>query len=195
MAKVPRPPGSDIPLPEKQSMDDDRPDEATRLAQEHGRMVFATAYRILGDAHDAEDVLQDVFLKLLGPSNGRRQLGSVRDWGAYLRVTASRSAIDLLRRNARRIGRTPDLADVEDFRGESVEETSSRRQMARYLRDAVAALPRRDSEVFALRYFEELSYRDIARQLEISVNQVGVSLHRSRNRLKELLGPVIKPRV
>ncbi len=158
-------------------------------------MVFATAYRILGDAHDAEDVLQDVFLKLLGSRNGRRQSDGVQDWGAYLRVTASRSAIDLLRRNARRIGRTPDLADVEDYRGESVEKASSRRQMARYLRDAVAALPRRDSEVFALRYFEELSYRDIARQLEISVNQVGVSLHRSRSRLKELLEPVAKPRV
>lgn len=79
-------------------MKDDLTERVAELADRHGRMVFATAYRVLGRAEEAEDVLQEVFLKVLQSWNGRLKPDTVQDWGAYLRVTAARCAVDLLRR-------------------------------------------------------------------------------------------------
>ena len=80
-------------------MKSNRAETVKDLIDQYGKMVFSTAYRILGSAEDAEDALQEVFLKVLGKWNGSLKPDSVRDWGAYLRVVASRSAIDMLRRD------------------------------------------------------------------------------------------------
>jgi len=53
------------------------------------------------------------------------------------------------------------------------------------LRQAVAALPERDAQVFTMRYFEEFSYEAIATQMGLSINLVGVILHRARKTLRE----------
>ena len=78
-------------------MDDHCRERVAELVDRYGRMVFATAYRILGKADDAEDALQDAFLKLMGAWDRRLGSTTVQDWGAYLRVMATRSAINLLR--------------------------------------------------------------------------------------------------
>ena len=83
-------------------MAEKRAKRVEELVERHGRMVFATAYRILGVAEDAEDVLQDVFMKVLGNWRSRPNLDAVRDWGAWLRVAATRRAVDVLRRNRKR---------------------------------------------------------------------------------------------
>ncbi len=78
---------------DKNEMNQKCVDWVTELSEHFGRMVYATAYRVLGNHQDAEDILQDVFLKLLGGWGKRIQPETVRDWGAYLRVTALRCAI------------------------------------------------------------------------------------------------------
>ncbi len=60
-------------------------------------------------------------------------------------------------------------------------------ELAGRLRMSLGELPPLETEVFCLRYFDELSYRQIARQLEINRNTVGVLLHRARKKLKSLL--------
>ena len=60
--------------------------------------------------------------------------------------------------------------------------------MAR-LRKALAQLPTQQAEVFCLRSINDLSYREIAGQLDLKTSAVGVLLHRARSRLRELLGP------
>ena len=55
----------------------------------------------------------------------------------------------------------------------------------------MAVLPARDAAIFALRHFEDLSYRQIASQMELSVDQVGVILHRTRKRLRKVLEPIV----
>ena len=55
------------------------------------------------------------------------------------------------------------------------------------LRRALSLMPQRDAEVFVLRCFDDLSYEAIAAQMNVSVSQVGVILHRTRNRLREML--------
>lgn len=176
----------------KQLMRDDQADRVSVLAETYGKMVFATAYRILGNADDAEDALQNVFVKLLTTGNGQHAREPVRDWGAYLRVAATRCALDLLRRRPKL--RPESLDDVGDVAGppeRNPRQQATRRESAALLRQALASLPEMESRVFALRYFEEFSYEEIAAQLDLSPNAVGAHLYRARKRLQDLLGPVL----
>jgi len=174
-------------------MTEDRAERVAELTDRYGRMVFATAYRVLGNTHDAEDALQDVFLKLLHTWNGHLKPGAVRDWGAYLRVMTTRRAVDLLRRTSRRGGERDELSgDIEAPANQSTREVVSQRQEATLLRQALRSLPKRDAQIFALRYFEECAYEEIAQEMGLSVSQVGVILHRGRKRLREILEPVLQ---
>jgi len=157
------------------------------LLEQHGRMVFTTAWRVLGDPEDAEDVLQEVFLKAL---EGRFDRQATRDWGAMLRVAASRCAIDALRRKIRRRRDRGEMPlDVADPAAVLPDEAARQHEQAAQLRQALMHLPERDAQVFVLRHFEELSYDEIAQRLGCSVGSVGVQLHRARKRLRALLEP------
>jgi RNA polymerase sigma-70 factor, ECF subfamily len=163
-----------------------------RLAEDYRRMVLATAYRVLGNTDDAEDVLQEVFLKLL---RGKVAPESVQDWGAYLKVMATRAAVDLVRRRASQKRRGVESIELfpEQPGAPSPAAIAERRQKAAILHRVLATLPSREAAIFTLRYFEECSYEEIARQLGLSASQVGVILHRSRRRLLELLTPLLAP--
>ena len=175
-------------------MNADRNNQVAELAETYGQMVFATAYRSLGNGEDAEDALQEVFLKMLSAWNGRLKTGGVRNWGAYLRTVASRCAVDLLRRRTKRKPESDELSDlIEAPPGQDPRSLASQRQRARLLRQALAALPTRDARVFALRYFEDFSYEEIAAQMGLDVNHVSVILFRGRKRLEELLRPLMAP--
>jgi RNA polymerase sigma factor (sigma-70 family) len=169
-------------------------ERVTELADRYGQMVFATAYRVLGNAQDAEDTLQEVFLKMVSKWNGRLRPGAVQDWGAFLRVTASRCALDMLRRKARRKRTTDRLSEEAELAAEeNPRHLANRREEAKLLRQALSSLPKRDARIFALRYFEDLPYAEIGEQMNVSVSQVGVILHRARKRLREILEPMVVP--
>jgi RNA polymerase sigma-70 factor (ECF subfamily) len=170
-------------------MNREQSDWITNLSERYGRMVFNTAYRVLGNTDDSEDVLQEVFLKLMKSQGRQTRPESIRDWGAYLRVTASRCAIDILRKKSRRREENWDYIDEIESPSENPRFAASENQKAVLLRHAISQLPEREAKLFALRYFEELTYDQIAEQMQINVNQVGVILHRSRDRIKELLQP------
>jgi RNA polymerase sigma-70 factor (ECF subfamily) len=156
------------------------------LAHEHGRMVFGAAYRVLGKADDAEDVLQAVFVKLLDGRIGRT---AAADWGAFLRVTATHQALDVLRSRGRHAWEPLDVVEnvAPSSNGSSPAAALDASRAAERLRQAMAALPSRDARIFALRFFEELSYEQIAVQESASVSQVGVVIHRTRKRLRDIL--------
>lgn len=167
-------------------------ERVAELATLHGPMVFGTAYRILGDVDDARDVQQDVFLNLLSSWVPRLKASRVTNWGGYLRVAATRSAITLLRR--RRRGNdvfVPLEEGTADGKAPDPRRDAINRQRAEMLRAALAELPEREAQVFALRFFEELSYADIAEQTRLSASRVGVLIHRARKRLRAKLEPCL----
>jgi RNA polymerase sigma-70 factor (ECF subfamily) len=154
-----------------------------RIVRDHGPMVFGTAWRILGHAADTEDVVQEVFMECYRLRETRR----VRHWGGYLRRLAACRALDRLRQ------RKP----LQTLEGLSLYETdidpetaAVGHELADRLREAIAQLPEREGEVFSLRYFEELSYDEIADQLEVTRGAVATALHKARGKLEELLTEV-----
>jgi RNA polymerase sigma factor (sigma-70 family) len=153
--------------------------EIAALAAQYGPTVFRAAWRILGSRSAAEDVQQQVFLKLLeSPPAG------VESWPAFLTTSATRMAIDHLRRQRRwRIlaplwpAPEPDDSPLEDV---------ERAEAARFMRRALARLPPRDAYCFVLRHLHGMSPGDIGRLSGISENHVSVSVHRARTALEAL---------
>jgi len=156
-----------------------------RVFVEHQARVFRAAYRITGNAQDAEDILQTVFLRLARQAEGTLDVANA---ASYLYRAAINSGFDLLR--ARRVRLSVPLDEAADAPGalpgpEAAHEAGEIRD---WLRRALATLPPRAAEIFALRYLEGQANRDIARLLGISRVAVAVSLHRTRQRLQDELG-------
>lgn len=153
------------------------------LFSEHHQKVLSAAYRVTGNLPDAEDALQAVFLRIL---KNREQLSSQKDPGRYLCRAAINAAIDQLRARSRAPTETLVEETLPATNGAAHSETEQREQR-RFLREALLSLEQHTAEVFALRYFEDYNNAQIAELLEITPNSVGVTLHRARNQLQNLL--------
>jgi RNA polymerase sigma-70 factor (ECF subfamily) len=149
---------------------------------EHQRRVFRAAFRITGNAQDAEDVLQTVFLRLARQGEGTL---AVANPPSYLYRAAINAALDLLR--ARRERPTVTLDEAQgaldgSARPDQVHEAA---ELRAWLRRAIAGLPPRAAEVFALHHLEGHENKEIARALGMSRVTVAVTLHRARHRLQQ----------
>jgi RNA polymerase sigma-70 factor (ECF subfamily) len=148
----------------------------------HGR-VFRAAHRITGNATDAEDVLQTVFLRLLRQGWAA---ASVEHLESYLYRAAVNAALDLVR--SRQESKSAPLEEVaprlqQDSRLRPDRQQDSR-ELRAFLRQAIARLSPKAAEIFVLRYFEGYDNPQIAGILGISQTDVAVTLHRSRSRLQ-----------
>jgi RNA polymerase sigma-70 factor (ECF subfamily) len=149
------------------------------MFQAHHGLVFRTAYRITGNAADAEDVLQTVFLRMLRRDQAS---GAPERQQSYFRRAAINVALDVVRSG--KDSRSVPLDDVSPDDLPHRREPDSR-ELRECLRRALARLNPREAEIFAMRFFEDLSNQEIARVLGISQIHVAVILHRTRARLQK----------
>jgi len=157
------------------------------LVREDGPRVWQTAYRLLGNRADVEDCFQETFVAAMEVS--RRQ--EVRCWSALLTRIATARSIDRIRQRKRRraVESPAEPEHIADFQPGPVQEAVAS-ELGESLRHALAELPPRQAEVFCLRFLNNLSYEQIAAQMTLSTDAVGVLLHRARARLKQLLTSV-----
>ena len=163
-------------------------DDPEALARQYGPLVFKAAYRVLGDASLAEDVQQEVFLRLIEARSTDAWPDAVKSWPAYLSASAARAAIDVLRRQRRWWRLLPVWRMHALDEAPSAEDTGMAREQAQRLRSALAKLPRREAQCFGLRYLQSLDIGEIAQALSMTENNVNVTLHRARRRLEPQLG-------
>ena len=155
------------------------------IVAEHGPAVWRTARRLLGNNSDAADCFQDTFLAALEVAQRQR----VRNVAGLLVRLATTRAIDRLRQERRR-DRHQAHAQAQPRRSSAAADPAGqaqRRDLADQLRQAVGELPPQEAKAFALRYFEDMSYREIAEELGIRTNTAGVLLHRAKGRLRAML--------
>lgn len=156
------------------------PTNWNQLVREHGPLVFKTAWRILGHAADTEDVVQEVFLQF----HQWQKLRPVHHAPALLRRMAACRALDRLRQRKRH-------ASLEDVANRSTscdpEALAIEQELRDRLRQAIGELPEREAEVFCLRYFDDLSYQEIAEELRIQKGAVAAALHKARAKLEVML--------
>lgn len=155
------------------------------LVRTWGPMVYTAAWRVLGNAADAEDVVQDVFTEALHHWKSSK----VRNWGGWLRRVAVCRAIDKLRQ---RRSHAPLDSIVEPTHSQTADAMMESKELGGQLRESLQHLSEHEAAIFCLRYFEELSYDEIAKTLDMETAAVGMALHRARARLAELLEPIWK---
>jgi len=158
--------------------------DVDQIFREHHSTVFRAAYRVTGNAGDAEDVLQTVFMRLL-----RRQpdAEAVTNMEGYLRRAAVNAALDLIR--SRQSTPHVPLEDVAPLLPENASLAPDRVQRSaeirHWLREALARLSPRAAEIFALRFFEGKDNPEIAEALGTTAGSIAVTLSRTRERIQQ----------
>jgi RNA polymerase sigma-70 factor (ECF subfamily) len=156
------------------------PLEFSELYETHYAAVYRAALRITGNAADAEDALQTVFLRVFGVLSQGGELAAVRNPEAWLRRAACNAAIDILRRRTARAEVSIDDAPLKLVKKPEV-------LLKEQLRCAIATLEPEDAELFLLRYVEGFSNGELADLFRQEKNNVAVRLHRIRQSLQSLM--------
>ena len=148
----------------------------TRAVERHQDMVYRVALHSLGTPQDADDAVQEVFLRLYHRAEPFDSPEHLRRW--LLRVTLNYCR-DVLKSPWRR--RRVSLESLPEL-------PAFQREEERVLYQTVMSLPEKYRTVLDLFYYEELSVREIAGLLHIEVSAVTTRLSRARGKLKDALG-------
>ena len=148
------------------------------LVRQHARLLFKVAYGVVRNSHDAEDVVQETFLRA-----HRAGLREVQDTKSWLATVAFRVAIDRKRAPA-----AEDLAEFDPASHEpSAERLAIRRQQVERLQRLMAALPDELRHPLLLSAIEELNSRQIGEMLGLTESSVRGRIMRARQILREKL--------
>jgi RNA polymerase sigma-70 factor, ECF subfamily len=157
------------------------------LVDEHTGTLYRVAYSVLRNAADAEDAVQETYLRVL---RHRDELGEIRDHRVWLVRIVWNVVLDRKRR-AKTRPETDDIADLARMlpaEGLSAEERVASAQHHERVLRAVEELPEKERQVLMLSAFEELSSVEIARILGATESTVRSRLFRARNLMAGLLG-------
>jgi RNA polymerase sigma-70 factor (ECF subfamily) len=158
-------------------------DGAARLFRRWSGPLLKFSGRMLGNAAEAEEVTQDVFLKLIARANQYDGRASVASW---LFAIAANACRDRLRRSSRRPSVPLDAVAEAPQPGIPVDLRLVERQRRAAVRRALARLSDEQREVLILARYHGLPYAEIARALSISEGAVKTRIFRAMETLKAL---------
>jgi RNA polymerase sigma-70 factor, ECF subfamily len=157
----------------------------SEIVGQYGPLVWGTAFRLLHREADAADCFQRTFLSALELARAEE----IQCWPAVLVRLATARALDQLRQRNRETARLSALPaePVADDKARNPMDDAAASELAEKLRQTLAAIEPAQAEVFCLACLQDWEYQEIANQLGISVNHVGVLLNRARAALRDRL--------
>jgi RNA polymerase sigma-70 factor (ECF subfamily) len=152
------------------------------LYRRYGRLVYTLALRILGTVTEAEDLTQEIFLKLWQQQTYDFERGSI---GTFLTILARSRAIDRVRsRKAyQRLLQRWKSVDRDRTENNLPLERATLGERAQHVQSALTQLSEREREILEIAYYEGLSQSEIAHRLDVPLGTVKT---RSRTALKKL---------
>src|SRR5438270_13645540 len=161
------------------------------LVAQHTLMVFRIAYSVLRNHHDAEDAVQECFLRVLKYGKDLQQVRNPKTWLARIIWTA---ALD--RRSSRNTvsvdDETRELLERLPDRGASLDELLAGKELQQVLEKLIGSLPEELRHTLQLSTVQELNSVEIAGMLNIPENSVRTRLMRARKLLKEKLSSLLE---
>jgi RNA polymerase sigma-70 factor (ECF subfamily) len=170
------------------------------VTRRNNQRLYRTAWSVLKNRADAEDAVQDGYLKAFAAIDNFAGASSLSTW--LTRIVLN-EALGRHRSAQRKLGqlRAQSVAVIDDYRenlmggsaaSSSPEADAARRQIARLLEQAIADLPEAFRIVFMLREVEGLSVEETADTLQIAPPTVKTRLLRARRRLQAALAPALQ---
>lgn len=151
----------------------------------HGRLVYAVAYRVLGDRGLAEEATQQTFVKAW---RAAQSFDERRELGPWLAAIARRVAIDVYRRETVRSADPLDSVPAGDPALVAAPQSAEAVYDVWEVREAVAQLPADEQEVVRLQHLEGFTHTQIAERLGVAVGTVKSRSFRAHKRLAAQLG-------
>jgi len=175
----------------------DERDDFRLIVERHSRSVFRVAYRMTGNEQDAEEVVQETFLRAYRSLNTFQERAQFSTWLHRIAVNCS---LDLIRSRQRHTENRVDAAGEADdeergplFTAVSSDPAPDRvlisAEMARKLRAAMARLSPTERAAFVLRHYEGQSIEQIAATLKLSVGATKNGVFRAVQKLRAALKP------
>ncbi len=145
--------------------------------------LYRFSLRIVKDSKEAEDVVQDIMVKVW---NKRAEWDQWHSLEAMCMTMTRNLSIDRTRSKHRRVSEIPENYDrVSD--GLNPEQQAASNDMMDHIRRLIEKLPPKQRNVLELRDIEGYSYKEIGELLDISLSQVKINVHRARHFLKKEL--------
>jgi RNA polymerase sigma-70 factor (ECF subfamily) len=168
------------------------------LVERHSRALFRLAFRMTGNESDAEDVVQESFLRAY------RQLGKFDDraaFGTWLYRIATNCSLDLVRSRKRRSEQTaPADEEMESplqnlpAPGPTPERSALSAEVRERVTEAMNELSATERTAFVLRHFEGMCIEDVSRVLECQPGAAKHSVFRAVQKLRRALEPLVSAR-
>ena len=168
--------------------------EVEAMVREHARLVFRIAYAVLRNHHDAEDAVQETFLRVL---RHRSKLAEVTEPKAWLGRIAWRIALDHVRKHGparpeTELNEAAEAVAALRASGANAEQIAADRQMIALIGRLIAGLPAELRAVITLSTVEELSSAEISALLDLPEASVRQRVFRARQLLREKLGALLE---
>ncbi|MCX7612387.1 MAG: sigma-70 family RNA polymerase sigma factor [Ignavibacterium sp.] len=160
------------------------------LIDKYKRKIYLTAYRLLGNHEDANDITQEVIIKTYKELKNFRKESSIYTW--LYRITTNLSLNELKKRKIRNYFDFDEL-DEWLFKDEkqSPELSYRENELSNKIQEAINKLPEKQRIVFTLRYYDGLSYEEISEILGTSVGALKANYFHAVNKLQKELKNVL----
>ena len=158
----------------------DKRREFESIVREYSEQLYFTIRRIVLTHDDANDVLQETFLKAWNSYDTFQGGSKISTWITRIAINES---VDFLRRNKHQASATSD--DISVANTLLADEYFDGSETEAMLQEAIAQLPDVQRTVFQLRYFEEMKYSDISKLLDTSEGALKASYHIAVKKITE----------
>ncbi len=156
------------------------------LYDRHAGLVYGLALSVLGDAQEAEDLTQDIFLTLAKGTTYDPQRGSLRTFLAILTRSRARDRLRS-RNNARQTLQRLNLDGQPETAANAPLEQVFQQEQSQEVRTALAQLSDSQQQILRMAYYDGLSQTEIAKQLEIPLGTVKARARRGLLKLRQTL--------
>jgi RNA polymerase sigma-70 factor, ECF subfamily len=177
---------SDIELVERVRSGDD--DAFRVLVERHSRAIFRSAYRITANGADADDVVQETFLRAFRALGGFDSRATFTTWLHRIAINCSLDLIDSRKRRDGKIAAGEDLAMIAS-KDASPDRVVLGSEMQRAIAEAMAGLTGNERTAFVLRHFEGMPLEEIGQILGTRLNATKNTVFRAVKKLRHQLQP------
>ncbi|MFC2103358.1 RNA polymerase sigma factor [Bacteroidota bacterium] len=155
------------------------------IVDRYKNKAFSMLKRMLKNEQDAEEVLQDCFIKAYNSLNSFKGEAKFSTW--FYRIVYNTALTRISSKRRKTENEMTSIEDHFDLKSDYDFKIPETNDMSEFIKDTVSQLPERYAVIINLFYLDEMSCEEISKVMNISVSNVKVMLYRSRSALKDLI--------